>query len=145
MNGGRNIASSSSSSNSSSSSLFTSTEGKEVFEEIVGISTVVFSSVGSSFTIVEVTVEFTVEGDGGGKAGIGMGISSVSRSQLGSSLITLHSGCTCILQQCTAQGGEVWHLLAAVNFLCLGPRERSERGPKRRKLTAAKRCRVSRR
>ena len=60
-----------------------------MFEEIVGISTVVFSSVGSSFTIVEVTVEFTVEGDGGGKAGIGMGISSVSRSQLGSSLITL--------------------------------------------------------
>ncbi|KAH9405003.1 hypothetical protein TYRP_000837, partial [Tyrophagus putrescentiae] len=56
-----------------------------------------------------------------------------------------HSDCTCILQQCTAQGGEVWHLLAAVNFRCLGPRERSERGPRRRKLTAAKRCRVSRR
>ncbi|KAH9393228.1 hypothetical protein TYRP_021918 [Tyrophagus putrescentiae] len=30
-----------------------------------------------------------------------------------------------ITQKCTAQGGEVWHLLAAVNFRCLGPRERS--------------------
>ncbi|KAH9393081.1 hypothetical protein TYRP_006186 [Tyrophagus putrescentiae] len=56
-----------------------------------------------------------------------------------------HSDCTCIPQQCTAQGGEVWHLLATVNFRCLGPRERSERGPRRRKLTVAKRCRVSRR
>ncbi|KAH9393073.1 hypothetical protein TYRP_006178 [Tyrophagus putrescentiae] len=42
---------------------------------------------------------------------------------------------------CTAQGGEVWHLLATVNFRCLGPRERSERSPRRRKFTVAKRCR----
>ncbi|KAH9401945.1 hypothetical protein TYRP_016514 [Tyrophagus putrescentiae] len=56
-----------------------------------------------------------------------------------------HSDCTCIHQQCTAQSGEVWHLLATVNFRCLGPRERSERGPRRRKFTVYKRCRVSRR
>ncbi|KAH9391797.1 hypothetical protein TYRP_022504 [Tyrophagus putrescentiae] len=53
--------------------------------------------------------------------------------------------CICTLKQCTAQGGEVWHLLATVNFRCLGSRERSERGPRRRKFTVAKRCRVSRR
>ncbi|KAH9394314.1 hypothetical protein TYRP_004365 [Tyrophagus putrescentiae] len=56
-----------------------------------------------------------------------------------------HSDCTCIPQQCTAQGGEVWHLLATVHFRCLGSRERSERGPRRRKFTVYKRCRVSRR
>ncbi|KAH9403738.1 hypothetical protein TYRP_014928, partial [Tyrophagus putrescentiae] len=52
-----------------------------------------------------------------------------------------HSDCTCIPQQCTAQGGEVWRLLTTVNFRCLGPRERSERGPRRRKFTVAKQCR----
>ncbi|KAH9403146.1 hypothetical protein TYRP_015914 [Tyrophagus putrescentiae] len=52
-----------------------------------------------------------------------------------------HSDCICTLKQCTAQGGEVWHLLATVNFRCLGSRERSERGPRRRKFTVAKRCR----
>ncbi|KAH9401871.1 hypothetical protein TYRP_017286 [Tyrophagus putrescentiae] len=52
-----------------------------------------------------------------------------------------HNDCICTLKQCTAQGGEVWHLLATVNFRCLGSRERSERGPRRRKFTVAKRCR----
>ncbi|KAH9389350.1 hypothetical protein TYRP_023383 [Tyrophagus putrescentiae] len=56
-----------------------------------------------------------------------------------------HSYCTYIPQQCTAQGGEVWHHLATVNFRCLGSCERSERGPRRQKFTVAKRCRVSRR
>ncbi|KAH9391763.1 hypothetical protein TYRP_022611 [Tyrophagus putrescentiae] len=32
----------------------------------------------------------------------------------------------CIPQQCTAQNGEVWHLLATLNFRCLGFCERSE-------------------
>ncbi|KAH9400242.1 hypothetical protein TYRP_001802 [Tyrophagus putrescentiae] len=50
-----------------------------------------------------------------------------------------------LASHCTAQGGEVWHLLATLNFRCLGPRERSERGPRRRKFKVAKRCRVSRR
>ncbi|KAH9398508.1 hypothetical protein TYRP_018749 [Tyrophagus putrescentiae] len=50
-----------------------------------------------------------------------------------------------IPQQCTAQGGEVWHLLGTVNFRCLWPRERSERGQRQRKFTVPKRCRVSRR
>ncbi|KAH9407431.1 hypothetical protein TYRP_012250, partial [Tyrophagus putrescentiae] len=50
--------------------------------------------------------------------------------------------CTYIPQQCTAQGGEVWHHLATVNFRCLGSCERSDQGPRRRKFTVAKRCRT---
>ncbi|KAH9406059.1 hypothetical protein TYRP_014359 [Tyrophagus putrescentiae] len=53
-----------------------------------------------------------------------------------------HSYCTCIPQQCTAQGGEVWHHLATVNFRCLGSCA-SEQGPRRRKFTVAKRCRCT--
>ncbi|KAH9402555.1 hypothetical protein TYRP_016084, partial [Tyrophagus putrescentiae] len=48
-------------------------------------------------------------------------------------------------KRCTAQGGEVWHHLYTLNFRCLGSRERSERGPRRRKFKVYKRCRVSRR
>ncbi|KAH9395461.1 hypothetical protein TYRP_020780, partial [Tyrophagus putrescentiae] len=41
------------------------------------------------------------------------------------------------------QGGEVWHHLYTLNFRCLGSRERSERGPRRRKFKVYKRCRVA--
>ncbi|KAH9404988.1 hypothetical protein TYRP_000822 [Tyrophagus putrescentiae] len=48
-------------------------------------------------------------------------------------------------KRCTTHGGEVWHHLYTLNFRCLGSRERSERGPRRRKFKVYKRCRVSRR
>ncbi|KAH9390922.1 hypothetical protein TYRP_006510, partial [Tyrophagus putrescentiae] len=44
-------------------------------------------------------------------------------------------------KRCTTHGGEVWHHLYTLNFRCLGSRERSERGPRRRKFKVYKRCR----
>ncbi|KAH9388487.1 hypothetical protein TYRP_023456 [Tyrophagus putrescentiae] len=45
-------------------------------------------------------------------------------------------------KRCTSHGGEVWHHLYTLNFRCLGSRERSERGPRRRKFKVYKRCRL---